>query len=328
MVAGSKRQSFRQAGWIAPVLLFVVLIAVAAGLALWKITGIKKAAAAAASQPEPMESVAAAVAKPREYRRHTTAIGTVVALRSITLQNELPGTVREVMLKPGEIVEPDTVLVALDVSVEQAELKAMEAQAALAETQLSRIQKALQTRATSEMELDRARSERDVAQAQIARAKAIIERKRFALHSKLGWGWPTFIPDSTSRLDRFSRRCKASMKRSMSISTFPSMSGRILNPAIRLKSAPERVVSRSPPKSLPWTLAWTRTLATWPFVRGLPRRNLFRRLVHPSGFKFLPAPSSPLFRCPSALCGRVLPVTMCSSSSRAKMENREPIHGW
>jgi membrane fusion protein, multidrug efflux system len=40
-----------------------------------------------------------------------------MALRSITLRNELSGTVRKVMLTPGQIVEAGTVLVALDVSV-------------------------------------------------------------------------------------------------------------------------------------------------------------------------------------------------------------------
>ena len=80
-------------------------------------------------------------------------------------------------LVPGQIVEPGALLVALDVSVEQAELKALEAQAELAETQLARMQRMNAQRAASQMELDQARAERDVALAQIARTKAIIARK-------------------------------------------------------------------------------------------------------------------------------------------------------
>ena len=68
-------------------------------------------------------------------------------------------------------------LVTLDVSVEEAELKAQEAQAAVAETLLRRVQRASESRAASEMEVDRARADRDVALAQIARIKAIIARK-------------------------------------------------------------------------------------------------------------------------------------------------------
>ena len=124
-----------------------------------------------------MESVTVAVASEREHRDTTTSIGTVLALRSVTLRNELPGTVREVKLTPGQIVEAGTVLVALDVSVEEAELKAQEAQAALAETVLRRTQRLDRSRVTAEMELDRARAERDVALAQVARTKAIMARK-------------------------------------------------------------------------------------------------------------------------------------------------------
>jgi membrane fusion protein (multidrug efflux system) len=164
-------------GWVGASLLLVVVLGTGAGLATWKIASLEAAAAESANQPEPMESVTAAVASPLEHRRATTSIGTVVALRSITLRNELAGTVDHVALVPGRIVEAGTVLVALDVSVEQAELAALEAEAALAETVLSRMQLASRTRAVSDTEVDRARAERDVAHARIARTKAIIERK-------------------------------------------------------------------------------------------------------------------------------------------------------
>ena len=106
-----------------------------------------------------------------------TSIGTVLATRSVTLRNELAGTVSQVNLTPGQIVEAGTVLVRLDVSVEAAELEAQQAQASLAQTILARSEQASQTNAVSAIEVDRARAERDVALAQIARTKAIIDRK-------------------------------------------------------------------------------------------------------------------------------------------------------
>jgi membrane fusion protein, multidrug efflux system len=162
---------------IGPLLLIGVVVGTGTALAAWKHSSIQQADAAAANQPEPAESVAVAVAQPREHNRTTTSIGTIVALRSITVRNELPGTVRRVALVPGQVVEAGSVLVALDVSVEQAELKALEAQAELAQTQFARMQKMVQQRAASEMEVDTARAERDVALAQIARTQAVIERK-------------------------------------------------------------------------------------------------------------------------------------------------------
>lgn len=164
-------------GWIGSSLLLVMVVAVGVGLAVWKYTSIQETRATSANQPEPMESVMVAVAKEVEHRQTTTSIGTVLALRSITLRNELPGTVRYVSLTPGQVVDAGMVLVALDVSVEEAELKAQEAQALLAETVLDRRQHLSQDLATAQEEVDQARANRDVALAQIARTKAIIARK-------------------------------------------------------------------------------------------------------------------------------------------------------
>jgi membrane fusion protein, multidrug efflux system len=163
--------------WIGSFLLLVMVVSVGVGLGAWKYTSIQETIAASANQPEPMESVTVALAKEVEYRPTATSIGTVLALRSITLRNELPGTVRYVNLTPGQIVDAGTVLVALDVSVEEAEMNAQEAQAALARTVLDRRNNLSHDRATTQEEVDRARADRDIALAQIARTKAIIGRK-------------------------------------------------------------------------------------------------------------------------------------------------------
>src|SRR2546425_10374157 len=114
------------------------LVITAGSLVAWKHASARKADAAAARQPEPIESVTLAVARERQYRPTTTSVGTILALTSITLRNELPGTVRQVTLIPGQVVDAGTVLVALDVSVEEAELQAETAQADLAHTTLAR----------------------------------------------------------------------------------------------------------------------------------------------------------------------------------------------
>jgi membrane fusion protein (multidrug efflux system) len=163
--------------WIAPVVLIGIVVGTGTALAAWKQTALQQAEIEAASQPEPAEAVAVAIAREREHSPTTTSIGTVIATRSITVSNELPGTVRYVALTPGKIVEAGTVLVALDVSVETADLQALQAQADLAQTQYERMQRMVRDRAASEMEVDQARAERDVALAQIERIKAVIERK-------------------------------------------------------------------------------------------------------------------------------------------------------
>jgi membrane fusion protein (multidrug efflux system) len=167
----------KRRSWIASILLLGMVIACGVVLAAWKHTAMQNNAAASANQPEPMEVVTAAVAKQLDHRATTTSIGTVLALRSITLRNELAGTVSQARLTSGHIVEAGAMLVTLDVSVEEAELKAQEAQALLAKTVLARRQHLSEDLATAQEEVDRARADLEVALAQIARTKAIIARK-------------------------------------------------------------------------------------------------------------------------------------------------------
>jgi membrane fusion protein, multidrug efflux system len=164
-------------GWIGSTLLIGIILSTGAGLAFWKHAEMAKSEAAAANQPEPMEVVTTAVAREQKHRPTTTAIGTVLAMRSITLRNEPAGTVRRVALTPGQIVEAGALLVALDVSVEEAELEAQAAEAGLAQTSLQRLEGLSQHQAVSQEEVDQARARRDVAQAQMARTRAIIARK-------------------------------------------------------------------------------------------------------------------------------------------------------
>ena len=155
--------------------LAAVLLGAGTVLAAWKHNQL--AAERSSVQPEPVEAVTVATAESRTHRESTTAIGTVLALESITLRNELPGTVRHVSLTPGAIVEAGTVLVALDTSVETADLRALQAQAALADSTLRRQVYLRQYEATSEAEVDQARAQKDVMLAQVERLRANIAKK-------------------------------------------------------------------------------------------------------------------------------------------------------
>ncbi len=137
-----------------------------------------QAAAAAANQPEAAAVVSAAAARSASYARTTTAIGTVRAVRSVMLRNELPGSVREVNLPSGQIVEAGSLLLALDTTVEDAEVAAAQARVRLADTLLERLRRAAQSQGAAEADVDRAKAELEVARADVARLEAVIARKR------------------------------------------------------------------------------------------------------------------------------------------------------
>ena len=154
-----------------------VVLGSGALLAGWKQDSNRSAEAAAAKQPEPVAIVTYANAESREHHAQITAIGTVLALRSITLKNEVAGTVARASLKSGEVVQAGTVLVSLDASVEQAELRALEAQARLADTMAVRRDALLKAGAATQDEVDQVHAQREVAQAQSARLRALIAKK-------------------------------------------------------------------------------------------------------------------------------------------------------
>ena len=156
--------------------LFLIVVGAGAGVFLWK-RHTQQAAAASQVHFEPAQAVTLAPASTRPFQRSVTAIGTVLALQSVTLRNEVPGTVHASHLVAGSIVEAGALLVELDVSVENAELAAQKAEVAVAEQNLERLQRALAERAASAMEADRAKANHEVALAQIARIEAVIARK-------------------------------------------------------------------------------------------------------------------------------------------------------
>src|SRR6186997_902295 len=80
-----------------------ILLGAAILLGAWKYSAIRSADAGSAPQPEPTETVTAAFATARPHQETATAIGTVIAPQSISLRNEVPGTVHFVGLQPGRV---------------------------------------------------------------------------------------------------------------------------------------------------------------------------------------------------------------------------------
>lgn len=128
--------------------------------------------------PEMPTSVVLAEAQPIAFRPTSTAIGTVVAPRSIILSNEISGTVARVQLSPGEVVEPGTLLVELDSTVEAAQLASAIAAAKMARSRFERTQEAQRNGALTELELDEAEGQLAQADARVTELEAIIDRKR------------------------------------------------------------------------------------------------------------------------------------------------------
>ena len=160
------------------VLLLAAVGGAAYGLYRYKQAQNEAAMQAAAGMPEPAEAIEAARVELRPYTKTSTAIGTVRALRYVTLRNELAGTVRKVEIRTGQLVDTNELLIELDIAVEQAQVNAQRADLNLAESMLGRMERASKSNGASAADVDRARAQRDRALAEVQRLKAVIERKR------------------------------------------------------------------------------------------------------------------------------------------------------
>lgn len=125
----------------------------------------------------PPEAVTSAPVVASEWQATRPAVGSLVAVRAVTVGAELPGTIREVAFESGVTIRRGAVLVRLDTSTEEAQLQAAEAEAALARLALQRAESLRQAEASSQAELDTARARTRQAEAAVAGLQATIAKK-------------------------------------------------------------------------------------------------------------------------------------------------------
>lgn len=160
--------------------MLVMLFAVAVVLVLLgfvKYRQIRAAIQQGESYVPPPEAVTTIVAAQDDWQETLEAIGTVTAVQGVTVSAELPGQVASIHFNSGERVEAGDVLVRLDTSQEEAQLKAAEAQQRLSDLNLDRIKTLLAKGFTSQAEFDRVKAEAEQADARVHEIRAVIQRK-------------------------------------------------------------------------------------------------------------------------------------------------------
>src|SRR5690606_25400901 len=156
---------------------FLACLLVLLVLASIKFLQIRAAIAFGESFPEPTESVQALVVAPTPAALEVSTLGEIIAPRSVELRNELAGKVSAVNLTPGGRFAKGDVLIQLDVSEESARHQSALASAALARLALERQQALVKRGSASQAQLDQARAERDIAEANARQLAALIAKK-------------------------------------------------------------------------------------------------------------------------------------------------------
>jgi membrane fusion protein (multidrug efflux system) len=159
------------------IVMLAVTLGIVAALGFVKFKQIQTAIAQGAAYQPPPEAVTTIVAAREEWASTLTAIGTVAAVRGVTVSADLPGVVDRIAFDSGLGVREGDVLAVQDTRQERAQLAAAEAQRDLARVNFNRIQGLLDERVVSRAEFDRATADERQARARVGEISAAIERK-------------------------------------------------------------------------------------------------------------------------------------------------------
>lgn len=170
---------------IGAVLAVVVALGVLAGV---KVMQIKTLIAAGKAFTQPPDAVASAVAHEEHWQDTLEAVGTISAVQGVNVTPEIAGTVSEIAFESGAMVNKGDLLVKLDTSTEDAQLKAAEAQLSWAKVSAERARQLRTDSTVSQSELDQAEAAWKQAQANVDVIRATIQKKtiRAPFAGKLG----------------------------------------------------------------------------------------------------------------------------------------------
>ena len=159
------------------IVMLTVTLAIVAGLGFVKFKQIQTAIAQGAAFQPPPEAVTTIVASEEQWPSTLTAIGTVAAVRGVTVSADLPGVVDRIAFESGQAIREGEVIAVLDTRQERAQLAAAEAQRDLARINFDRMQGLLGERVVSQAEFDRAQADLRQGDARVGEIRATIDRK-------------------------------------------------------------------------------------------------------------------------------------------------------
>lgn len=153
------------------------VLLVAGALVGTKLEQFRTMGEAGANMVPPPQVVTSAVAQDDEWENVLSATGSLVAVQGLTLRTEEAGRVVRIDFESGAAVDTGEVLVELDTSTEQAELRAAKAAESLARANLARARDLRNKRTLSPAELDAAEAEFQAATAKVEGIRTSIEKK-------------------------------------------------------------------------------------------------------------------------------------------------------
>jgi membrane fusion protein (multidrug efflux system) len=127
--------------------------------------------------PMPVETVSSAVVKEVNWAPILSSVGSISPVQGATVSTELGGTVAEIGFENGALAKKGDVLVRLDTSAEEAQLRSAHSDAELAKADVARARDLAARKVVSKAELDAAEAKAAQKIAQADNMRAMIAKK-------------------------------------------------------------------------------------------------------------------------------------------------------
>jgi membrane fusion protein, multidrug efflux system len=157
------------------IIAFAGFVTVVALLGVVKASQIQEMATMDRSTP--LTAVTTTIAESAEWHPTIRAIGSLAPVQGVTISAELEGAVTAIAVENGAAVQTGDLLIKLDTMVEEAQLDAAKARAALAKLQADRALKLSEQQTISQAENDSAVAQYAQARADVAAIEASIAKK-------------------------------------------------------------------------------------------------------------------------------------------------------
>lgn len=126
---------------------------------------------------EPPASITTIHIKKEKWAENLKAIGSLAPFQGVQISAEEPGKVVKILFESGSFVKKETPLLQQEVSVEESQIRANEAQWRLADQNAKRAEALFKEQAITQAELDDAQSKLQQLYAENQRIRSIIDRK-------------------------------------------------------------------------------------------------------------------------------------------------------
>ena len=150
---------------------------VALGFLLIAIKGLQIFTMISAKPPMPVETVTSTPVKEEDWAPLLSSVGSISAVQGAVVSTELGGTVSEIAFQSGGVAKKGDVLLKLDASSEEAQLRSAEADLELARADLQRTRDLAARKVVSKAELDNAESKFKQKEGAVDNMRAMIAKK-------------------------------------------------------------------------------------------------------------------------------------------------------